>query len=277
MHDFHDNLHRKAKTLELGKLWMRIIQEYSKRCLTYERDKLVAIDGLVKIFEINRLKDGFAGNWMANIREMILWYSAPSWSWASYPSRVKFDLLWRFNDPRLKRRYPTRIVSLSVEKGASGQRIDRRLTVIDKTITLRPAVPCLEGGRFMNKYRLYSYYLACKRSATLCFALPDDQQEFEKIIEERQTVTGLLWDVVLDRTRLEEDNFLHASGYSSHILILQHDPQNITQYRRLGLAFINWSFHHNNKIPPPKVDGTKREWGLGKDWFNATLQKLTIV
>ncbi|CAG8956224.1 hypothetical protein HYFRA_00003604, partial [Hymenoscyphus fraxineus] len=289
MHDFHENLHQKAKTPELIKLWMRVVEEYSKRRLTYERDKLVAIDGLVRLFEINGLKHGFAGNWMANIREMVLWSragrqevsrstecSVPTWSWASYPDSLFFDLLWRLNDPRLKRRYPTRIFSLSVERGVSGQMLDKRLTVIGTAVTLKPAaVQDLEGRSALNEYR---HFLACKRSATLCLALPDYQQEFEKIIQEGQTVTGLLWHVVLDRTRSKEDDIFHVSQYSSHILILQHDPQNINQYRRLGLAFINWSFHVDNAIPPPKIDGMKQEWGLGKDWFkNATLQKLTII
>jgi hypothetical protein len=107
MQDFHDSFHSKAQAPDMIELWMRIAEEYSKRSLTYETDKLIALNGLAKHFQINSLQDYTAGNWMANIRDMLLWYTsnndmecqrpteyiAPSWSWASSPYDIGFIIL----------------------------------------------------------------------------------------------------------------------------------------------------------------------------------------
>ena len=82
--------------------WGRIISEHSMRKFTFERDRLISLDGLAR--EISKAKNNsckpgeyFFGNWLIDIPEYILWASyrhenrkteCPSWSWASCASAV---------------------------------------------------------------------------------------------------------------------------------------------------------------------------------------------
>jgi hypothetical protein len=77
--------------------WNRVIQDYCKRSLTKEEDKLVAISGIAKVFQSRMLDDTYvAGQWYNSFPLGLLWkvndpdsvtrpfsYRAPSWSWAS--------------------------------------------------------------------------------------------------------------------------------------------------------------------------------------------------
>lgn len=77
--------------------WNRIVQDYCKRSLTKEEDKLIAISGIAKVFQSRMLNDTYvAGLWYNSFPLGLLWkvidpdsitrpdsYRAPSWSWAS--------------------------------------------------------------------------------------------------------------------------------------------------------------------------------------------------
>ena len=77
--------------------WNRIVQDYCKRPLTKEEDKLIAISGIAKVFQSRMLDDAYvAGLWYNSFPLGPLWkvsdpdsitrpasYRAPSWSWAS--------------------------------------------------------------------------------------------------------------------------------------------------------------------------------------------------
>ncbi|KAI1140112.1 HET-domain-containing protein [Hypoxylon sp. FL0543] len=79
------------------KIWLDMVMKYTKRKLTYDGDKLIAVQSVA-----NEMKEHvpgpyieFAGVWQANIHKELLWspwdgiptyrdkYRAPSWSWAS--------------------------------------------------------------------------------------------------------------------------------------------------------------------------------------------------
>lgn len=88
-------MHFEARNLD-GE-WERVLQEYTRRDITHEEDKLVALAGIASRFaEAQGNKDIYlAGLWKSRICEQLLWYSfdsetpsssvyvAPSWSWAS--------------------------------------------------------------------------------------------------------------------------------------------------------------------------------------------------
>jgi hypothetical protein len=129
------------------------------------------------------------------------------------------------------------------------------------------------------KEEIRVWYLVCEMSSTVCSTIPDYKREFETMIRSGQKLTGLLWDVIPDRTRVQEDEWIHRSGYSSHIIILQQqEARDENLYRRVGIAFINWSYQGKNARPPNEIEGMKPNWGLGKDWFeDAVLRKATII
>ena len=101
-------VHGDAESGKLCLVWDKIVLEYTRRKLTYESDKLVALSGLAK--EVNREYGGvisgrgvdyLAGIWSTAFTRGLLWstkgveaqpdhrprrpkdYRAPSWSWAS--------------------------------------------------------------------------------------------------------------------------------------------------------------------------------------------------
>jgi hypothetical protein len=136
-----------------------LAEEYSKRSLTYKKDKLVALSGLAKSFQGNGLQGYIVGNWMGNIRDMLLWWSrpstmsdylkrpteyiAPSCSWASPPHTIKFGTLANsyprgLNEGRLTMRYLARISSITAEGDTPGQLHGGCLIVVGPTITLKP-------------------------------------------------------------------------------------------------------------------------------------------
>lgn len=87
--------------------WHTIVEEYSRRSLTKEDDKLIALSGLAKDFQ--KLLDGdayIAGLWRGSLPGSLEWsadighdayakstkrptkYRAPSWSWASIDGEI---------------------------------------------------------------------------------------------------------------------------------------------------------------------------------------------
>jgi hypothetical protein len=89
-----------AKTFQLQR-WAFIVTNYTRRKITYEKDKLVALSGIAgEIAYV--LKDKYlAGIWRRNMIDGLLWkvshgcnavrpsqYRAPSWSWASLEGPV---------------------------------------------------------------------------------------------------------------------------------------------------------------------------------------------
>jgi hypothetical protein len=101
---FHDRRNRFWQTafIEDDGAWSVLVQDYSKCELTFSRDKLVALSGLISALESRGLARGQfrAGMWEADLPYCLLWtraamdksrwpivrpnkYRAPSWSWAS--------------------------------------------------------------------------------------------------------------------------------------------------------------------------------------------------
>lgn len=93
-------------THEANDHWLTVVQAYSQSHLTYHKDKLIALSGLVEHFQ-HITKDRYhAGLWHENIALQLAWHRrrdndsippssartnrAPSWSWLSYNEPVTF-------------------------------------------------------------------------------------------------------------------------------------------------------------------------------------------
>lgn len=86
--------------------WESLIEKYSGMDLTYESDRLVAIQGLSNIVQMQRRDKYFAGMWPDDLPESLLWKvrdgdvgrlalqrsHLPSWTWASIEGHVGFQL-----------------------------------------------------------------------------------------------------------------------------------------------------------------------------------------
>lgn len=81
--------------------YKRVVEDYTRRQLTFEKDKLVAISALARATYLNRHIGYVAGLWRDAIIPGLLWarkgegcksktYSCPTWSWASQNSAVTY-------------------------------------------------------------------------------------------------------------------------------------------------------------------------------------------
>ena len=93
-------------------LWIDIVEEYARRDLTHEKDKLIAISGIAAQLELAWEDTYVAGLWRTSLIHHLAWsrhrvpsktyhsptaYRAPSWSWASIDGPVGLMMLEEVN------------------------------------------------------------------------------------------------------------------------------------------------------------------------------------
>jgi Heterokaryon incompatibility protein (HET) len=89
--------------------WAPIINHYSAGKVTFQRDKLIALSGISRLFSARYNTQYLAGLWKEDLVQQLVWhtlenpqprpeyYQAPTWSWASInltaslPSKIKDD------------------------------------------------------------------------------------------------------------------------------------------------------------------------------------------
>lgn len=81
-------------------LWEQLVENYAQRKLTFQSDKLVAIDGIAQRMRSSLNDDNYCfGMWVRDLPCSLLWmvlhggtrpdqYRAPSWSWASVDGEI---------------------------------------------------------------------------------------------------------------------------------------------------------------------------------------------
>ncbi|KAI0630009.1 heterokaryon incompatibility protein-domain-containing protein, partial [Trametes polyzona] len=90
---------------DLRRAWCKIVEEYSRRSLSFPADKLVACAGLAEEFHRVLGSTYLAGLWRGSLLNDLLWkvipltgppstravqYRAPSWSWASVDGAIAY-------------------------------------------------------------------------------------------------------------------------------------------------------------------------------------------
>jgi hypothetical protein len=103
------SLSQSSQMLELYVLWAKIVESYTERVLTFEKDRLPALDGAIRKMQKLKLGPCFGGLFLSEMPRCLLWYvsepgtrhevyRAATWSWASImpptkqPPRIKY--LW---------------------------------------------------------------------------------------------------------------------------------------------------------------------------------------
>lgn len=96
--------------------WISIVDNYSKRSLTFSKDRLLALRGLANEIQRSRPNDTYAfGMWVQDLPFQLLWFQSglsaeenltvplsleiPSWSWASRIGHVSFLEIFRGSRP----------------------------------------------------------------------------------------------------------------------------------------------------------------------------------
>ncbi|QDS73312.1 hypothetical protein FKW77_006029 [Venturia effusa] len=102
-HNFLPDFAPSERTLdEIPPSWYYLLEEYSTLDMTYAKDKLVAISGLVSRLRARVKSDYHFGLWSGEIYKGLCWmpanrklkpathWRAPSWSWASYDGNIQY-------------------------------------------------------------------------------------------------------------------------------------------------------------------------------------------
>ncbi|KAK0754594.1 heterokaryon incompatibility protein-domain-containing protein [Schizothecium vesticola] len=95
-------LYRTPTGAALVETWGRLVENYTRAGLTKETDKLVAISGLAKALAAQSDIPYLSGLWNYDLKHQLLWWAesaskrpdifrAPSWSWASTNSKIRFN------------------------------------------------------------------------------------------------------------------------------------------------------------------------------------------
>ncbi|KAF2671466.1 HET-domain-containing protein [Microthyrium microscopicum] len=85
-----------------AKQWLKCIETFSGRLLTYEKDRLPAISGIAKIMHEKLGAEYLAGLWRSSLIEGMMWNtlslsrayvpnSNPSWSWSSVAGKITYN------------------------------------------------------------------------------------------------------------------------------------------------------------------------------------------
>ena len=102
---FHSEMGDANWSTNSQRLWVNVVEEYSRKRLTKVSDRLPALSGLARAFDKIGLGQYCAGIWSKDVGYWLLWHPvfspsshtnrrtvsvAPSWSWASLLGGVTF-------------------------------------------------------------------------------------------------------------------------------------------------------------------------------------------
>jgi hypothetical protein len=112
--------------------WARIVDEFTRRDLTYVTDRLAALSGIAKAYERSTGKTYLAGNWKEELLSQLSWnrtgcaemtvsLDQPSWSWVKMSGRTAFRTAPRPSDRRV---VACSLVDVRVDRNKSLNRFD---------------------------------------------------------------------------------------------------------------------------------------------------------
>lgn len=112
--------------------WAKIVDEYTRRELTYGTDRLAALSGIAKAYERSTGKTYLAGNWKEELLSQLSWrrigrasmtvsQNQPSWSWVKMSGRTRFRTAPRPSD---KDAVACTLVDARIERNESLNRFD---------------------------------------------------------------------------------------------------------------------------------------------------------
>ncbi|KAH7079883.1 heterokaryon incompatibility protein-domain-containing protein [Paraphoma chrysanthemicola] len=223
--------------------WGRIIVEHSMREFTYEKDRLISLEGLAREVSKagnNSCKAGeyFFGTWLVDIQEYILWASyrttkritnCPSWSWASCDSAV-----WlRFKDfdnnrPDDGLSQDCKVIGVDAETGilrVSAVRID--IAPWKLTSTARVSQQDLEGAAGARAYRghlIQAYEVDAGDGKTTGWIEFDDERDALTMAKEVFFIN------------LAEANYWDEPKVQYWGLLLEYHPTRDDVFKRVGMG-----------------------------------------
>jgi hypothetical protein len=128
--------------------WETYLDQYSRGGLTYDTDKLVAIRGIANRLSQATGDEFVAGIWKSRFVEGLCWrtdgsatgvtnWRAPTWSWASSNSPIRFSLLNRFHDSHAGRGLEAEVLEFDVGTKNSGELLHASMKILCRPLPAR--------------------------------------------------------------------------------------------------------------------------------------------
>ena len=240
-----------------GGLWYRLVEAYKKGALTREEDKLVAIQGVVKLLKPMLKDDYLAGLWRKSLAFDLLWrvvrvgqgsasrpgkYRAPTWSWASVEGQIN----WFTNLSGTSVPSDSKIKILDVRitpegPDEPGQAPDYTGQIKMGHICLRGRLRSTKGGKFGRLERgNFCLYTEDDREP-LFYCSIDDVTQWT---DEERFLLIVYRPYQRPRSTYEGPGSPVSSVYG---LVLTRDTRCLTTFRRVGMFMTN-SVPYSDKI-----------------------------
>ena len=248
--------------------WIRIVEEYSSKQLSYETDRLPALSGLAAIMEHRTGDEYSAGLWKGDLVYGLLWsctdnfprtppmYLAPSWSWASILNEVVFH-----SAPR--HFYNLEVINVQKQLSTSnpfGEISSASLTVpaslkFFQCHALRPHL-------WLTRTHTLEYTTPTSEARVVMFIM-FDHSWYPRLGEDDVWFLACTSDQSIGNADFHSHhkNFEHRSAYRStdtsptqfwphhaHGLVLEHSCDETAMYKRIGIFQIE------------RVSGTQKDW-----------------
>jgi hypothetical protein len=275
-----------VESIDLVLQWIHIIEDYSRRKMTYESDRLIGLSGLAKVFVAAGCGDYVAGFFRQHIVELMVWnktqdenalrsasnvaYLGPSWSWVSVKSPVSY-YAYKGGGPFACWDWKVKVEDLQWQCATA-----------DPTGSLMSAHVTIKGVMVAAKSafrRMKATFRDTEEDTTVlqqldaphCILKWDDYDNLQGHMVDTE-VYCVLW-------ALKRYSQANPRVESSMFLVLKKSERFPGAYERLGLARVPWHyrgspFHFTNGSQQP---GNGLQTGA-KDFFaGASEQSIKIV
>lgn len=246
------SLSSRFEEFSLSGLWYLLIQDYSRKQLTFLSDKLPALAGLAQLYQGTMKEDKFlAGLWLSDILIGLMWRhiasdaeksrgrpkeleKMPSWSWVSVSGPVAWLKMY-VSDVRTDLVMQTPEVEYASEPLTS-QIVRAKLTFLS---LLEPVIIGAEkiGGHRINSRHLHRVWrrdrpdgMGGERGVLLGTCLPD------YFLEENEQIFAMY---LMTHDNLEQGDHTWGDSRTVHDVILVRPTGVKGEYRRVGVGWFN--------------------------------------
>jgi len=229
---------------EYRNAWGQIVQEHSARLFTYQRDRLISLEGLTSRYRFFKPKDDWyaAGIWGSDMPLHLLWSpkmlawdreGRPSWSWVSCPKEIWFRI----------RETATRNDCDSFTPRCHVHGVDMKTSLLELVVRKKDIeVPLLQdfdledGHRFIRgraNHHLGHYIRISSTGVDPSgWAVFDDAKRGDSVLKKQQ-------DKRIFFVYLSDVTFSTIPQFEAYGLLVAKAPNGEGRYVRIGIAAIS--------------------------------------
>lgn len=273
--------------------WYMLLLDYSNRQLTLEKDKLIAINGLVEIFQRWIGSRYLHGLWECDLACGLVWYPGSHWSNNFSDSSDSEREIKTFapDKSRFRRTYPTRAPSWSWASAdgfqehfgsqlnrladASGKPLSE-LVYVKATVASEDEHRSFLGGELSAEPQILKI---SGRLSKAFYGYEDAEEQNNRVWQLDREGGSKVFSFIADDPNFDPDEHiadaessrLHVLPISAHmgLVITPASEDNVPLYRRVGTS--NFMIPYLSQLDSDKSEGsTARTFGDGSEY--ATIQ-----